>query len=168
MVLQSCAQDNLLLNLAGTALGAVLVLAAVDGDIQSSNELAAVILGSGIALISLAALAIMETRRIEVDLENRVIRLDIERNMGLSKYIVVPFDDITGVSLGRQGSRSSRSVFYDLVIIRRTQRDLPLMGGCVFVGRMDRIRMNSYRHQILEAIGREETFPGNKRGRTAE
>lgn len=156
MVLQSSAQDNLLLYLAGTALGIVLVLAAVDGGIQSSNEFAAVVLGGGIALISLGAMAIMETRRIEIDTEDRVIRLDIERNMGLSKSIVVPFDDITGVKLGRQGSRSGGSIFYDLVIIRRTERDLHLMGGCVFAGRMDRIRMNSFRHQIQEAIGRTE------------
>jgi hypothetical protein len=153
MTLESKAAPMAALYVAGLAVGLLLMYLARDFTLARSNTLAGFLLGALIAGLSLAAMVVGESRRVELDVPGRRIVLEITRRWGGAKVLVFPFADIQEITIGRMGSRSEGSVYYDLVVRRRDGREVYLFGGCVFEGRMSREWIEDLRATFTRALG---------------
>ena len=95
---------------------------------------------------------IHETREIELDTQRRQLVLNLRQRFGGNRRIAMAFADIVGITIGELGSRLEGSVYYDLVVHERSGKDIYLMGGCAFEGRMNRERMERLREQFERAV----------------
>ena len=160
MILESRKLPMLLLHLIGAAAGlALMYLARGFTWGVRSNEFAGFLLGCLILGISLAAMAVGESRRVELDEAGQQVILEVTSRFG-RKRLVFPFADIQDIHLGRQGAASEGSVYYDLVLQGRDGRETHLFGGCVFEGRMSRDWVEGLRGRFLGAL-REGRLTGS-------
>ena len=150
MQLRSQPERNVALGLGCVAIGLLLVY----GFRQHAdrNAWAGWLLGWLLLLPGLAALLIHETREIDLDTRQRLLVLQVHRRVGGDRRLAIPFSEIIGVSVDRFGSRSEGSVYYDLMVRTRSGKDIYLMGGCAFEGRMNRERMEALRAQFEHAL----------------
>ncbi len=152
MTLESKPAPMRMLCLGGIAGGSLLMYAARGFSTARANELAGFLLGSLILGLSLLALVVGESRRVELDEEGRRVLLDVIRRWGGRKRIEIPFADIEAIDLGAQGKPSAGTRYYDLIVRRRDGREVYLFGGCVFEGRMSREWIEGLRNRFLQAL----------------
>ena len=141
---------NFALNLTVIAVGAVLIY--LCRQHTDPNAWSGFLLGWLLLLLGLAALLIHETREIELDTQRRQLVLNLRQRFGGNRRIAMAFADIVGITIGELGSRLEGSVYYDLVVHERSGKDIYLMGGCAFEGRMNRERMERLREQFERAV----------------
>lgn len=154
MTLHGKSGQTLLLSALCTIIGLVLLVGFRDFPQAGSNRFAGFMLG--VLLFSLGALglAIRETRRIELDERGRRIILEVTRRLGGNRRLVIPFSQIEGFGIGLQGKLANATRYYDLTVKTRDGKEIHLMGGCVFEGRMDRAWIANLRRQFEEAVAR--------------
>lgn len=160
MILESKPDANLLLYGAVIAAGALLMYLARDFRGGGNNVLCGFLLGCMLTGIGLAALAVGESRRVELDEGRRRIVLDVSRRIGGSRQVVIPFQRISGFTIGMQGKPAAGSRYFDLVVNLRDGSELYLFGGCVFDGRMSRSWIEGIRQRFEQAL-----HAGNNAGR---
>lgn len=149
--MQSKAAANLGLYLASIAVGLLLIWLTRDLGHAGTNQKAGFLLGCLLFVLGAIALVIGESRTVELDERHRMIILDARRRIGGNRRIEIPFSDIRGFSIGRQGDSSDGSVYYDLVVNLNNDKEICLFGGCVFEGRMDRKWMENLRARFKKA-----------------
>ena len=154
MVLQSKPGRTLLLAAVCTTLGLVLLVGFRDYPRWDSNAFAGFMLGAMLFGLGVAGLAIRETRRIELDDGRRQIVLEVTRRLGANRRIVIPFAQITGFGIDLQGKPAAGTRYYDLTVQTSDGREIHLMGGCVFDGRMDRAWIDDLRRRFELAVAK--------------
>ncbi len=161
MKLRSQPARNFALNLTLMVVGALLIyLCRQHAD---TNTWAGLLLGCLLLLLGLVALLIHETREIELDTRRRMLVLDVHRRVGGDRRLSIPFSDIVSIGIGALGSRSEGSVYHDLVLHTRAGKDIYLMGGCTFEGRMNRDRMEALREEFEGLLGSDTHFAAAQR-----
>ena len=151
MKLHSQAASNFALNLAVVAVGALLIY--LGRKHADSTSWSGLLLGWLLLLLGLGAWPVGETREIELDTRRRLLVLTVRRRAGDDRRFPIPFSDIARIGIGTLGSRSEGSVYYDLVVHTRAGKEIHLMGGCAFKGRMNRDRMEALRAEFERAVG---------------
>jgi hypothetical protein len=152
MILQSKPGQTMLLSALCALIGLVLAIGFRKYTQMNSNEFAGFMLGMLLLSLGVLGLLIRESRTIELDERRRRIMLDVRRSLGGSRRIVIPFSDIAGFGIGLQGKPASGTRYYDLVVQMRDSREIHLMGGCVFEGRMDRQWIDDLRRRFEQAV----------------
>lgn len=152
MTLQSQRLPMSLLQVAGLLMG-LLLMALTRHRVSWSftNEMAGFLLGLLILVLSAAALAVGESRRVEIAREG--IRLEVAWRWGRTRVVVIPAAEIRDIALSAQGSHSEGTRSWDLVVMRRDGRETHLLGGCAFEGRLDRDRMDRTRDEARRILG---------------
>ena len=162
MILESRKAPMQVMYVAGAAVGLLLMYLARDFAWTRSNALAGFLLGCLVFGLSAVAMVLGESRRVELDEAGRRILLDVNWRWG-GKRLVLPFADLTDITVGRMGDTSDGSVYYDLVVHHRDGREIHLFGGCVFEGRMDRAWIEDLRERFRAALaGNSPGNPGRK------
>ena len=153
MILESRKAPMQAMYVAGAAVGLLLMYLARGWASVRSNEFAGFALGCLIFGVSLAALVVGESRRVELDEAGRRVVLDVTRRWGRGRRIVIHAAEIRDLSVGALGDRSDGSRYYDLVVHHRDGREIHLFGGCVFEGRMDRDWVEGLRETFRRVLG---------------
>lgn len=148
MQLRSQPRRNVAMGGASVAVGALLVY--LGRHHADTNAWAGFLLGWLMLLLGLAGLLVHETRQIELDPRRRLLVLDVQRRLGGNRRVVIPFAHIDSIDVSVFGSRDEGSVYYDLVVRTQEGKNVYLMGGCVFEGRMNRDHMERLRDQFLQ------------------
>lgn len=152
MVLESQRVPMNLLQVAGMLMGLLLMgLTRHRVAWSLTNEMAGFLLGLLVFVLSAAALAVGESRRVEIDGEG--IRLEVAWRWGRTRVVRIPAAEIRDIALSALGSRSGGTRSWDLVVMRRDGREIHLLGGCAFEGRLDRERMDQVREEARGLLG---------------
>ncbi|HLO68712.1 MAG TPA: hypothetical protein VK188_16930 [Holophaga sp.] len=152
MVLQSQRLPMSLLQVAGILMGLLLMLLTRHRVGWSfTNEMAGFLLGLLILVLSAAALAVGERRRVEIGREG--IRLEVAWRWGRTRVVRIPAAEIRDIALSALGSASDGTRSWDLVVMGRDGRETHLLGGCAFEGRLDRDRMDLLRREARGLLG---------------
>jgi len=152
MVLESKPAPMMLMYAGGIAVGALIMYLARDYSSARSNEFAGFLLGCMVLGLSLVALVLGESRRVELDEAGRRVILDVCWRWGRRKRLVIPFADIRDFGIGALGSATDGSRYYDIVVNHRDGREIHLFGGCAFEGRLDRDRIEGLRDTFSRAV----------------
>lgn len=153
MKLESQPTSNTMLYLITIVVGALLMFLARDFQHGGSNQLSGFLLGSMLVVLGGLGFVIAETRTIELDERRKRIVLDVQRRIGGNRHISIPFSEIRAFGVGMQGKMTSGTRYYDLVVHLKSGKEVYLMGGCVFEGRMNRDWIDSLRLHFENAAG---------------
>jgi hypothetical protein len=154
MKLESKPAANMLLYVVISVVGFLLMYLARDLSHGGTNVLCEFLLGCMLAGVGIMAMAVGESRTVELDERRKRIVLDVRRRVGGGRQIVIPFGDIKGFGIGMQGKASAGSRFYDVVVRLNSGKEVYLFGGCVFEGRMSRDWVEGIRYSLEQALGK--------------
>lgn len=154
MKLESKPAANMLMYVAISAVGFLLMYLARDFSHGDSNVLCGFLLGCMLAGVGVMAMAVGESRTVELDERRSRVVLEIRRRVGGNRQIIIPLQDIDGFCVGMQGKASAGSRFYDVVVRLNSGKEIYLFGDCVFEGRMSREWAEGIRQSFEKALGR--------------
>jgi hypothetical protein len=155
MKLESKPAANMLLYVVVTAVGLLLMYLARDFGHGDNNVLCGFLLGCMLAGVGIMAMAVGESRTVELDERQQRIVLEIRRRIGGSRRFDIRFSDISGFNIGMMGKGSSGTRHYDIVVMLGCGKEIYLFGGCVFEGRMSREWIEGIRQRFVQALGRQ-------------
>ena len=153
MKLESQPMTNTMLYLITVLVGGLLMFLARDFLHGGSNLLSGFLLGCMLAVLGLLGFIIAETRTIELDERRKRIVLDVQRRIGGNRHISMPFSEVKSFGVGMQGKLTSGTRYYDLVVHLKSGKEVYLMGGCAFEGRMSRDWIDSLKLRFENAMG---------------
>lgn len=154
MKLESKPAENMMLYVVITVVGLLLMYLARDFSHGGTNVLCGFLLGCMLSVLGILAMAVGESRTVELDERQQRIVLDVRRRVSGGRHIIIPFGDIKGFGIGMQGKASAGSRFYDVVVRLNSGREISLFGGCVFEGRMSREWVEGIRNSFEQACGK--------------
>jgi hypothetical protein len=145
---QSNSGKQILLSVACTVVGLVLVIGFRDFRGYGANAMAGFLLGVGLLLLGVAALLAGGKQTVVVDPRARCITIE-DSNRLRTKKRSIPFGDIVDVGIGYLGSRSNYVAWYYLVLRLRSGEAYTLFApGRFFEGGSDKSIVASWKQRL--------------------
>jgi hypothetical protein len=118
-----------------------------------TDSKAGFLLGLLLLGIGVAGLLTQGRQRIVVDPSARLVTIEDQTPIGARRK-TIPFDGITGVSIGYLGKRSNLVGFYYLVLHLRSGKEVSLFApGRFYEGASDRFVVEGWRHRLEGYLG---------------
>ena len=153
MKLESKPAANLALFIVAIVIGLLIIWLARDFSHGNANAQAGFLLGCMLFGLGIIALAVGESRTVELDERRRMIVLVIKRRLGGSRRIEIPSSNIRKIGICLMGDKTDGSEYFDLVVTLGSGKEIYLFGGCVFEGRMSRESMDNLRGHFERSLG---------------
>jgi len=150
---QSNPDKQIILSLACTMVGMVLLIVFRDFSGSGTNAMAGFLLGVLLLLIGGAAFLVSGKQTIVVDPRARCITIE-DSNRFRTKTRSIPMTDIAGISIGYLGKWSNFVTWYYLVLKLKNGEEYPLFSpGRFFEGGSDRSVVASWKQHLEEYLG---------------
>lgn len=150
---QSNSSKQIMLSLASTVAGLVLVIGFRNFSGLESNAIAGFLLGVLLLFIGLASFLLSGKQTVTIDPKLRRIVIEDE-NRFRTKKLLIPFSSVVDISIGYIGKRSNYVSCYYLVLKLKSGEEYPLFSpGRFFEGGSERSTMASRKQRLEEYIG---------------
>jgi hypothetical protein len=137
-------------SIVGVIVGSVFVFGSRIQGLEKMTSTSVFFLGLLIFLISLAALVIGGKQIISVDPRRRLVEIQTLSRLG-TKRRLIPFSQISGVSIGELGDQEGGSISYHVVLELKDGKEVALFLGA-FEGAYERQTMDARRRRLNEYL----------------